>query len=349
MTLLHFVNRVLTLLDALRTYFVHYLPKKGLADLAKNDRYERLRSAFASKKTDIYLLFLSEALPLFQEMQLFLQRDDPIGPEYVYRICGMMASLGGRFLLPSVCEDIVVSKISTSSTAPENHSSDVDIGHRTERLCLKNLQSAEMTHFKLEAKAFYLEAFHATMSNLKLDQKEHMRLWRKLTLLCPQNRTFQSDKDKTTKLKNLTFLAGLIPTIKVDDMQPLIEEWKQLAINNDIQPLKEERLDAYWSKIFEKHKYPLIKVLVQALLCIQPHNAAEERGFSVNAAVVTKERNRLQPETLNGIRRVRSHLKNIDGLQHFSVTQSLIDLARSSSRRYFQSYEHDSASDDEES
>ena len=240
------MNRVISLLNALRTYFVHYLPKKRLPDLERNERYQRLRSVFASEKTDVYLCFLSEVLPLFQEMQYFLQRDDPIGPHYVYKISGMMASLGGRFLLPSVCEDIAVSKIESSTTSPSNHCSDIDIGYRTNRSCLKNMNNSEIVIFKLEVKSFYLEAFKVITKSLKLDDKEHMKLWRKLTLLCPQNRAFTSEKDMKSKWKSVVYLAQLTPSyIKSDNIQPLIEEWKQLAIEDGIESHEEERLDVH--------------------------------------------------------------------------------------------------------
>ena len=192
-------------------------------------------------------------------------------------------------------------------------------------------------------KSFYLEAFKVITKSLKLDDKEHMKLWRKLTLLCPQNRAFTSEKDMKSKLKSVVYLAQLTPSyIKSDNIQPLIEEWKQLAIEDGIESHEEERLDVYWQRIFEMRKFRFIKSFVTTLLCIQPHNAAEERGFSVNSSVVTKERNRLQLEALNSIRRVRSHLHNIGGLQNFEVTQPLIELARSSFRRYAHCDEDDS-------
>lgn len=130
-----------------------------------------------------------------------------------------------------------------------------------------------------------------------------------------------------SKLKSVVYLAQLTPSsIKSETIQPLIEEWKQLAIEDGIESHEEEQLDVYWERIFEMRKFRLIKSFVTTLLCIQPYNAAEERGFSVNSSVVTKERNRLQPEALNSIRRVRSHLHNFGGLQNFEVTQPLIDL-----------------------
>lgn len=151
----------------------------------------------------------------------------------------------------------------------------------------------------------------------------------------PQNRSFDSEKNMRSNLKSLKYLAQLVRcVIKCDDIQSLIGEWKQLAIANDIISSEQERLDVYWKRIFELNKYPLIKTLVQTLLCIQPYNAAEERGFNVNATIVTKERNRLQEDAVNGIRRVRSHLQSIGGLQNFVVTPPLIDLARTAFKRY---------------
>ena len=121
------------------------------------------------------------------------------------------------------------------------------------------------------------------------------------------------------------------------DVDELSKTWTKAISSN-------QRVDKYWLSVFGLKRYPLIEKLVKPCLTIQPHNAAEERGFSVNASVVTKERNRLSPETLNGIRRVKSFLSNVGGISNFTVTQNLIESARTAGKRY---KEFHSAKDDD--
>ena len=49
---------------------------------------------------------------------------------------------------------------------------------------------------------------------------------------------------------------------------------------------------------------------------------------------MTKERNCLSPETLNGIRRVKSFLSNEGGIAYFEISHDLIESARTAGKRY---------------
>ena len=152
LTLLHFINRFLLLNDALKGYFLHYLPKKAVKDanLRTNARYLQLRSFLSDKRNEAYLLFMSEVLPIFQKVQLFLQRDDPIGPFFVSEIFNMMASLGSRFLLPSVCKEVKLSKLTSTTTQTDNHLKEIDVGHRTAEFVKESLSETENMVFKLK-------------------------------------------------------------------------------------------------------------------------------------------------------------------------------------------------------
>lgn len=191
----------------------------------------------------------------------------------------------------------------------------------------------------LEAKAFYLEAFNKITSVLKLDDKENLKLWKALTILQPVNRNFNDEHDMKNKLNRLRFLAMSNPLVILPcEVTPLMDEWKKYAVLN-LEPPK-DRLDTYWCECLKLNDFPLLDRFVKAFLCIQPHNAAEERGFSVNSSIVTKERNRLKPKVLTSIRRVRSYLKNIGGLSKFKLTSSLLDAGRLAAQKYIQSYKN---------
>ena len=98
------------------------------------------------------MLFISEALPIFHKVQLFLQRDDPIGPCFVTEIFNMMASLGSRFLLPSVCKEVKSSKVTSTTTQTDNHLKEIDVGHRTSEFTKENFSESETLIFMLSTR-----------------------------------------------------------------------------------------------------------------------------------------------------------------------------------------------------
>ena len=227
MTLLQFINHVLLLKDALKGYFLHYLPKKAAkdADLRENARYLRLRSFFLDKRNDAHLLFMSEALPIFQKVQLFLQRDDPIGPCFVTEIFNMMASLGSRFLLPSVCKEVKSSKVTSTTTQTDNHLKEIDVGHRTSEFTKENFSESETLIFMLQVKSFYVELFQTLEHHLKLSEPSVIQFWRALTVLHPKSQQLDNDEHLVQKSKSIKNLARLLPSIFCDsDIQPLIEQ-----------------------------------------------------------------------------------------------------------------------------
>lgn len=346
LTLLPFCQRLILLLDACKGYFLHYLPLKGSRELFQNERYKRLCNFFSSPSSHAVILFLSEILPLFQDIQLFLQRDDPIGPLYLKHISHMLSRLANRFIIPSVCEEIANGAFKKECVKPENQLKKIYLGHSTEKFCSEKLSASERKLFELAVKSFYIEAFQQLLCTLNLSDEKQMLLWRSLEVLHPNSRKFRSEDGMVQNIKKVTYLAELVPSIiPLANVQNLLDEWNSLASDNEIlrswafsegEDSQLRRIDDYWQQIFHLKKYPLIKSLVSVFLCLQPHNAAEERGFSINNSILTKERNRMQPELLNSIRRVHSYLNNINGLSNFEIPDQLLLLARDANKTYIQ-------------
>ncbi len=257
----------------------------------------------------------------------------------------MMFRLGSRFLLPSVCNKINDGKFDDNTTNRENHLQVIDIGFRTSSFVKKNLSKEEQHSLFLEAKMFYLKAFDGLAKSLGFFNPEVRLFWRRMTVFHPESRKFKSEKDMNAKIESVLKVAVKLPNVMPPEgLQPLVDEWKKMAADRCVEEswgfikkgeeIVVERLDSYWNKIFDLDKYALITRFVRAVLCIQPHNAAVERGFSVNSATFTKERSRMSPELLNSIRVIKSHLRNIGGISQFRVDQRLLQLAREAHRKY---------------
>lgn len=150
---------------------------------------------------------MSEVLPIFQKVQLFLQRDDPIGPCFLSEIFDMMASLGSRFLLPSVCTSLKSSKVTPTMTQTNNHVKEIDIGHRTREFTRANFSESETFIFKLKIKSFYIELFQTLEDHLKLSDPSVMQIWRVLAVLHPKSQKLDNDEHLARKSKLIKKLA----------------------------------------------------------------------------------------------------------------------------------------------
>ena len=221
---------------------------------------------------------------------------------------------------------------------------EIDVGHRTAEFAKENLSESETMIFRLKIKSFCVEVFQTLENHLKLSEPSVMQIWRALAVLRNHKKSTQTMDELSQKLNLIKILARLLPSIfSESDVQPLIEEWKLLSMAADVDELNQtwiktispnQRVDKYWLSVFGLKRYPLVVRLVRPCLTIQPHNAAEGRGFSVNASVVTKERNCLSLETLNGIRHMIFFFLNVVGIANFVITQDLIQSARTAGKRY---------------
>ncbi|KAL1485420.1 hypothetical protein MTO96_047324 [Rhipicephalus appendiculatus] len=95
-------------------------------------------------------------------------------------------------------------------------------------------------------------------------------------------------------------------------------------------------MDSYWAPIFTSNsqKYPLLSVLVRALLSLPHGNADCDRGFSENKRIV-ENRASLAIATISGIRHVKSYMKRF-GSDPCSVpfTRDIMTAVKSSHNVY---------------
>lgn len=64
------VKRIIDMYEPLRSYFNSLNPENS-------NRFERLRGIFSDPMTIMYLHFFNHALPVFDDLNLLLQRQDP--------------------------------------------------------------------------------------------------------------------------------------------------------------------------------------------------------------------------------------------------------------------------------
>ena len=97
------VTRTLTQYASLSSYF--------LSEQESSARFKRLKDAFSDPLTEVYLLFFQASLQIFLQLNLFLQREDPL--------IGSMNQAMKRFLCLLACKFIAPVTVKAASTYEE--------------------------------------------------------------------------------------------------------------------------------------------------------------------------------------------------------------------------------------
>jgi len=102
---------------------------------------------------------------------------------------------------------------------------------------------------------------------------------------------------------------------KLDGIQ-VHDEWREYSYDANVaQKDTEQRVDHLWRAVFclkssdGSPKYMALPKVVKAGLILAQMNAESERSLSVNARVVTKERNFLGETTIVGLRTVKEAVR----------------------------------------
>lgn len=102
-----------------------------------------------------------------------------------------------------------------------------------------------------------------------------------------------------------------------------------------------KRVDDFWNQIFNIEinglkKYPTLKKVIQAILTLSHGSADVERGFSLSARILTKERNSLEEKTLNSILVVSDAINKVynNKVENILITPELHSLARNAHSAY---------------
>ena len=88
------ITRTLMQYQSLKTYF-----------LSENDstaRFKRLQTAFSNPITEVYLLFLQLALQIFVNLNLFLQREEPLTGAINSSLTRFLKLLACKFISPGI-------------------------------------------------------------------------------------------------------------------------------------------------------------------------------------------------------------------------------------------------------
>ena len=113
-----------------------------------------------------------------------------------------------------------------------------------------------------------------------------------------------------THEKLLPLKSYLEPFISIDNSWDFTTELKNYVIDSDLpQPQETERLDGWWTKIFETKRYPILSSLVKASLSIFTGPIVES-SFSIMNDIIDLQSGKTELAAYSAIMTVKYQLKS---------------------------------------
>ena len=326
------INRILEQWDGI-TQFVTELskdPKK----IPKSSNFKRIYSLLGMNEkgsTRACLEFLSDVVPVFEQVLLIFQKNSPVVHILYDTLCESLLKLLRRFMQADAVGRKYGSELVTidcKDVKLQLQEDDLVIGTRT-RKALKKLTSDQQKHLILGVRSFYRTATSKLQDKLPLKNS----FLQQLGCLKPLKKSMESTVD------SILSLAGRFQP-KLSGSQ-VVDEWKLYQVDIDLpQYDKQERIEKFWNRVFllespdGQARYKLLPRVIKSALVLGQTNAECERSLSINAKVVTSDRPFLSNETIVGTRVVKEAVRFYDPVSNqpekILITEELKKQVRSS-------------------
>ena len=284
------IQRVLQQYASLKSYFASQNASRS--DL----RLTRLKRYFEDPLTEIYLLFYQSVLPLFSEVNKFLQFEEPKIHIVRRELTGFIQKLFGRFLQVSAFKEIPVTDVNLQD--PSNFLDDdkVMIGFTTRMAFNKhNLLPKEEQEVAQACRSFFVASLEYAMSHLPLadDLLKHAEV-------------LQMANRETANFESILYFVERFPTLKaklVDKMDKLYDQFTTYQLLPDSMVDSQQRVDKTWFSLGQLKqedgiaKFDLLFEVAKHILVLPHSNAEEERVFSTVSKNKTKFRASLSNKT----------------------------------------------------
>lgn len=297
------VNRILHVYPGVTSYF------KSRSE--SQPRFKRLRRIIEDPLTEVYLSFYQAVLPLFTDLNLFLQREDPCIYHVHNEIEIFLKKLLGKFVCINAIKDAdgdltAVDYTNVEKQLPDNS---LFVGLVTRGKVAKlvdegDIPAAEKSKFFESARAFYVKATSEAMAKLPLSDP-----------LLDNCRFVDFDfksSDKCT-FNMVEYFVNTFENVLSDSLSSTVEQERlheefteyQLLDRSDIPSsiwedaiirvqcdgeetaVKSYRMDTVWGylggcvKADGRQRFPRLSKIAQLVLVIPHSNASEERVFSM--------------------------------------------------------------------
>ena len=339
------IEKILENYAILKTYFLHFLTKKSTS-VTSNVRFQKICEHLSDPYVEAMFLFLKEALGIIKECELFLQKQEPIGPMFYDMVINLFATILGRCCSTETSEKVRKGKMKILFNFERFVEKKPYLG--AARMLLIDLhRDTELKKLQYEAKNFYISLVQNLIHYFHFDDEKTRDLWESMSALSMEARKKENTNATVKKFDKLLDILMKSKIIQASDCAIIRDEFVKFLSDEEAKEVFTRmashrtgvQLDLFYSEALQLRtaaglpRYVKLPKYIFMLLCIQPHSADVERNFSINSRILTNETNRMSSKMLNDRKRICCHLKNIGGCTNMVITNELCEMAASAHKR----------------
>lgn len=324
LSLLPVVNRLLEQYESLKLYFTG-------VDFEDNlEKASKILKKLNNPLFKLYLQFLQFILPLFNDLNREMQSEKPKIHILYERLESLYKLLLKNYIKPKYLEETSIENIQFKNPVNFLQNNSIYLGGKIHAYIDHCGISNSVKHeFINNCLLFYVEAASQIYKRFPLRK---YKIVQKLKFLNPKE-VFNGT------INSITSIAYEFPNIIQDSsLNNLDSEFRLLQCESDLKNMalsKDINVNLFWKTVSEKKRgdgtfiFPTLSKFVKSLFCL-PHSSANvERIFSTINLLKTKQRNRCNTETLEGLLHAKNSFKK-SCCYDFKVTPDHLKLFNNS-------------------
>lgn len=267
---------------------------------AGKERKKRIVQALFIHRCQLKLeLHFESVLPLLQQYIKFFESSEPLIHLLNEKQCDLLKEFMGCFIKPELLssasgKELVRVKVDN----PENHLSKQNIFYGSKvRSILKSFPSdPSVQSFQGKAIAAYINCAQVLQEKMPVNNK----LFHYLSAIDP------ACKSTTPGLSYMLKLPQLVKNVLSDgEVDSYEREVRKFHLDSALPtPGQNQRLDSWWSHVFDSARYPSLSKLIMSILSLF-HGPCVDSSFSVMSNVIDKGSSRMKVDTYSAIQSVK--------------------------------------------
>ena len=314
------IKRILEQYEVITHFVVEVM--EDSKKVPKSVNFKTVHMMLATKEkasTRVSLEFLSDIVPMFEQLLLVFQKASPVVHIMYDSLCDILLKLMRRFMK----EHAIEKRYGCDLASVECKDVKLVMGSDIRR-ALKELTPDQL----------YLGYIHSSVQQLQSFSRNF--LWKMACcsswdVSIPQKKK-NKNKTETLTVTSIESLAGVLqPKLSASEV---VDEWKLFEVDNDLPNYdRQEWIEQYWNRAFQLQssdgqlKYKLLPTIIKSALILGQTNAESEHSLSVSARVVTKERTLLGEKIIVGLHVVKEAVRFFDPISNqvekINITEEL--------------------------
>ena len=301
-------RRLIGQFPALKKYFITTLPKASNSKIiCGGDRYKRIKAALVDPSTLVYLNFIAFVASNLTPFLTLFQKSEPL----VHVLYEKLSQLVRTLMLTFMKAEVVGSKegpdlISVNCDDGSNWlpAKSIDVGTGTNKVLSTIEKEDERKKMRYSFRCCLVKMTSYMQAKLPLANP----VLRDLQCLHPVARKTEEGKAAFTRLcshlSKVTKTDSFCDKVKAEWLLYMCDNDSELEMWSSNHQNDCSNICRYWDYVTRlvdatgDHKYKELGTVVKSALSLSHGNAAPERGFSVNNALLSKERLALEEETI---------------------------------------------------